>query len=92
MTRHARASTRNTTHARRQRLHGFIGHALEARPQPPDAQRLAELAYHFSRSGDRMRGADYAHRAAQLAMAAYAPEEALARYRTVVELTGEDDP
>ncbi len=39
-----------------------------------------------------MRGADYAHRAAQLAMAAYAPEEALARYRTVVGLTGEDDP
>jgi hypothetical protein len=68
------------THARRQRLHGFIGHALEARSQSAGAQRLAELAYHFARSGDRIRGADYARRAAQLAMAAYAPEEALAHY------------
>jgi predicted ATPase/DNA-binding CsgD family transcriptional regulator len=80
------------TRARRQRLHGFVGHALEARSLPPDAQRLTELAYHFSHSGDRMRGADYAQRAAQLAMAAYAPEEALAHYRTVIELTGADDP
>jgi predicted ATPase/DNA-binding CsgD family transcriptional regulator len=80
------------THARRQRLHGFIGRALEARSQPPDAQRLAELAYHFARSGDRLRGADYALRAAQLAMDAYAPEEALAHYRAVTELTGADDP
>jgi DNA-binding CsgD family transcriptional regulator len=80
------------THARRQRLHGFIGRALEARPQPPDAHRLAELAYHFARSGDRLRGADYARRAAQLAMAAYAPEEALAHYRAVVELANADDP
>ena len=80
------------THARRQRLHGFIGRALEARSPSPDAQRLAELAYHFSRSGDRLRGADYARHAAQVAMAAYAPEEALAHYQAVIELTGEDDP
>ena len=80
------------THARRQRLHGFIGRALEARSQSPDAQRLVELAYHFANSGDRVRGADYAQRAAQLALAAYAPEEALAHYHAVVELTGEDDP
>ncbi|HEX3270009.1 MAG TPA: AAA family ATPase [Ktedonobacterales bacterium] len=80
------------THARRQRLHGFIGHALEARSLSPDAQRLSELAYHFARSGDRVRGADYARRAAQLALAAYAPEEALAHYRAVLELTGADDP
>ena len=80
------------THARRQRLHGFIGRALEARSQSPDAQRLVELAYHFANSGDRIRGADYAQRAAQLAMAAYAPEEALAHYHAVVELTSADDP
>jgi predicted ATPase/DNA-binding CsgD family transcriptional regulator len=79
------------THARRQRLHGFIGRALEARSQSSAAQRLAELAYHFARSGDRIRGADYARRAAQQAMVAYAPEEALAQYRTVVELTSVDD-
>ncbi len=80
------------THARRQRLHGFIGRALEARSQPSDAQRLSELAYHFAHSGDRPRGAHYAQRAAQLAMAAYAPEEALAHYHAIVELTGADDP
>jgi predicted ATPase/DNA-binding CsgD family transcriptional regulator len=80
------------THARRQRLHGFVGRALEARSQPPDAQRLSELAYHFSRSGDRMRGADYARRAAQQAMTAYAAEEALAHYRAVLELSSTDDP
>jgi predicted ATPase/DNA-binding CsgD family transcriptional regulator len=80
------------TSVRRTRLHGFIGRALEARVKPMDAQRLTELAYHFARSGDHLRGADYAQRAAQLAMAAYAPEEALAHYRAVVELTAADDP
>jgi DNA-binding CsgD family transcriptional regulator/tetratricopeptide (TPR) repeat protein len=80
------------TRARRQRLHGFIGRALEARSRSPDAQRLAELAYHFARSGDRIRGIDYARRAARLAMDAYAPDEALAHYRTVVELSAADDP
>jgi DNA-binding CsgD family transcriptional regulator len=80
------------THARRQRLHGFVGRALEARSRSPDAQRLAELAYHFARSGDRIRGIDYAQRAAQLAMDAYAPDEALAHYRTVVALSAADDP
>jgi predicted ATPase/DNA-binding CsgD family transcriptional regulator len=80
------------THARRQRQHGFIGRALETRSHAPDAQRLTELAYHFARSGDRARGAGYSRRAAHLAMAAYAPEEAMAHFRVVVELTSADDP
>ncbi|MBA2450320.1 MAG: AAA family ATPase [Chloroflexi bacterium] len=80
------------TVSRRRRLHGFIGRALEALPEPADAQRLAELAFHFARSGDRARGAVYAQRAAEHAMHAYAPEEAMAHYRTALDLVDDTDP
>ncbi len=80
------------TSARRTRLHGFIGRALESDAERADVHRLAELAYHFARSGDRARGASYAQRAAGLAMQAYAPEEADAQFRVALDLTGSDDP
>lgn len=81
----------DVTAVRRGRLHGFIGRALEARTEPMDAQRLADLAFHFARSGDRARGADYAMRAAELAMQTYAPEDALAHYRVTLDLSDAAD-
>lgn len=82
----------DVTPARRRRLHGFIGHALEARAEPAGAQRLAELAFHFGRSGDRARGALYASRAADDALRAYAPAEAMAHHQTALSLVAPDDP
>lgn len=79
------------TALRRQRLHGFIGRALEMRPEPASAMHLSELAYHFARSGDRARGAAYALQAAEQALQAYAPEEAMTHYRTALDLIGADD-
>ena len=72
---------------RRRRLHGYIGRGLEAHPAPVPAQRLAALAFHFGRSGDRARGAAHAWRAAEHAMSTYAPDEALAHYRAALELS-----
>jgi DNA-binding NarL/FixJ family response regulator len=74
------------TTVRRRRLHGRIGEALEARPGGVSAQRLAELAFHFGRSGDHVRGVLYAQRAAEQAMRTYAPEEAMAHYRAALSL------
>ena len=53
--------------SRRTRLHALIGHRLEFRLDPSDAHRLAELAFHFARSGDRERGASYSQLAAEQA-------------------------
>ena len=80
------------TAVRRRRLHGFIGRALERRSNPEGAQDLADLAFHFTRSGDRGRGADYARRAAEQALSAYALDEALTHYRTALDLLDVDDP
>ncbi len=80
------------TSTRRMRMHGFIGRALESGSAQANAHRLAELAFHFARSGDRKRGATYAQRAAELAMQAYAPDEAASQYRVALDLTSADDP
>src|SRR5439155_5689573 len=80
------------TAVRRRRLHGLIGRALETQDEPAGPQRLAELAFHFARSGDRARGAAYAERAAGQALRAYAPEEALAHYRAALSLLEAGDP
>ena len=80
------------TIVRRRRLHGYVGRALEARPERDDAHQLAELAFHFARSGDRARGATYATRAAEQALAAYAPDEALANYRQALDLVAAAAP
>ena len=76
---------------RRQRLHKAIGLALEAGSDQKTAQQLADLAFHFARSGDRARGAEYSMRAAGQALHAYAPEAAIAQYRTALDLIDPDD-
>lgn len=87
---------------RRTRLHGFIGSALESRRQGQEGpeqferadgmQHLADLAFHFARSGDRRKGALYSQRAAEAAMRALAPQEASAHYRTALGLLDAADP
>jgi DNA-binding CsgD family transcriptional regulator/tetratricopeptide (TPR) repeat protein len=74
------------TAARRRRVHGVIGQALEKRLPRPDAAQLAELAFHFTSSGDSAQGVLYAQRAAEQANQAYAFEAAQAHYRTALEL------
>jgi tetratricopeptide (TPR) repeat protein len=76
---------------RRRRLHGFIGRILEAQAEQPEAQHLADLAFHFARSGDRTRGAHYARRAAEQALATCAPQEALKHYRAALDLLSAQD-
>lgn len=76
---------------RRKRLHGIIGQALERRADQENAQQLISLAFHFARSGDRERGVRYSLLAAERALLASAPEEALAQYRMALELLAPQD-
>lgn len=76
----------------RQRLHGLVGGALEQRGQPGDQGMLADLAFHFARSGDRGRGVTYARRALTHALQASAPEEARRHGQTALSLLPADDP
>jgi DNA-binding CsgD family transcriptional regulator len=78
--------------ARRRRLHGVIGRVLEGRASASSADGLAALAFHFARSGDAPRGADYARRAAEQSLAAYAAEQALELYQAALELLDASDP
>jgi predicted ATPase/DNA-binding CsgD family transcriptional regulator len=80
--------------SRRRRLHGLIGHVLEARYEPEKAlsmSHLTELAFHFARSSDRDRGIDYSQRAAASTLHTYAAEEALSHYHMALELLLPDD-
>ena len=76
----------DVTTARRTRLHTRLGRMLEASAEPRDARRVADLAFHFTRSGDRERGVTYARQAAESAMASFAFEEAMAHYHDALEL------
>lgn len=82
----------DVTPTHRRRVHGFVGHALEHQPGAVDTRRLADLAFHFARSGDRARGADYARRAAEHALHASAPDEAMAHFQAALRLVDDDDP
>ncbi len=77
--------------SRRARLHILIGRRLELRLHSASARQLAELAFHFVRSGDRELGAAYSLRAAEQARQAYAHQEAVEHYRTALLLVDEQD-
>jgi predicted ATPase/DNA-binding CsgD family transcriptional regulator len=79
------------TPARRKRVHGFIGRVLEARLEQEDAQQLAQLAFHFAHSGDRVRGITYSQLAAAQAMRAAAPGEAMSHYYMALALLDQQD-
>jgi predicted ATPase len=83
--------TAEVTSLRRRRLHGFIGRVLEAQADQGSAQHLADLAFHFARSGDRTRGAYYARRAAEQAFQASASEDAMKHYRVALDLLPSED-
>ncbi len=78
--------------SRRTRLHTLIGRRLELQLDHSDAHQLAELAFHFARSGDRELGASYAQLAAEQARRAYAPEVAVGHYRTALLLVADQHP
>src|SRR2546423_13110287 len=80
--------------SRGRRLHGIIGQLLEAsdgQEQTLSASQLADLAFHFARSGDQERGVHYTLRAAAQALQATALEEAMAQYRAALVLLGPED-
>ena len=77
--------------SRRTRLHTLVGRRLELRLNHSDAHQLAELAFHFARSGDRELGATYSQLAAEQARRAYAPQEAVGHYRTALLLVADHD-
>jgi len=74
---------------RRERLHLRAAHALEEAYPDRLEDYAADLAYHYREAGEGA-PAETAYRwtvkAAQLAMAAYAPAEAVALYRSALEL------
>jgi ATP/maltotriose-dependent transcriptional regulator MalT len=74
------------TAVRRRRLHAAIGEALERRGTT-GSRHLADLAFHFTRAGDRARGATYALAAADRALASSAGAEAQALYTDALALT-----
>lgn len=79
---------------RRRRLHETIGRLLEARydqNKPKSTYQLAELAFHFTHSGDRVRGSAYSQLAAEQALKSLAFEEAMSHYRMALELLDSDD-
>ena len=79
------------TPARRRRIHGFIGRVLEVRLEQGEAQQLAQLAFHFAHSGDRVRGVTYSQLAAAQAMRAAAPGEAMSHYHMALALLDQQD-
>jgi class 3 adenylate cyclase len=74
---------------RRERLHLRAAHALEEAHPDRLEEYAAELSYHYREAGEGA-SAETAYRwtvkAAQQAMAAYAPAEAVALYRSALEL------
>jgi DNA-binding CsgD family transcriptional regulator len=70
--------------ARRGRLHGAIGTALLAGHRDP--RWLAEVAFHFARSGDAERGVTFSVQAGEVALRSYAHEEAYSHFRTALDL------
>ncbi len=77
--------------SRRTRLHTLIGRRLERRLDLSNSHQLAELAFHFARSGERELGAVYSHLMAKQAIRAYAPQEAVEYYRTALLLVPDQD-
>ena len=70
--------------ARREAWHRRVGEALERHAQQSE-RRVAELAYHFARSGDWDKAITYLERAGDLAEAVQAHAESEAYYRECVE-------
>ncbi len=81
------------TSVRRKRLHGFIGRVFELRLTSDEqtSPMLADLAFHFTLSGDRERGATYATQAAERAVSTFAYEDAVHQYQVALGLLDATD-
>ncbi len=80
--------------SRRQRLHDAIGRTLEARYEKGNTKstyQLVELAFHFTHSGDCMRGVTYSQLAAEQALRSSASKEAIKHYQTALKLLDSSD-
>jgi len=80
--------------SRRQRLHEAIGRTLEARYEKGNTKstyQLAELAFHFTHSGDCIRGVTYSQLAAEQALRSSASKEAMNHYQTALKLLDSSD-
>jgi DNA-binding CsgD family transcriptional regulator len=75
------------TPTRRRRLHGFIGHALELQGSADSSA----LAYHYTRSGDRAKGAEFAIEAMRQSIASFSFDSAIELGETALTLLNPDD-
>jgi predicted ATPase/DNA-binding CsgD family transcriptional regulator len=78
--------------ARQHALHEKIGRALEEEMRTNGVDMNAEIAFHYVRSNDHKRGAEFSRRAAESALRSYAIERALDHYENVIKLVGTASP
>jgi predicted ATPase len=71
---------------RRKQLHGHVGHAIETIYTASLDDHLAELAHHFSRSGNQVKAVEYLHLAGTQAMARGALPQAIGDFERALEL------
>src|SRR5262249_23093140 len=71
---------------RRKQLHEHVGHAIESMYTASLDDHLAELAHHFSRSGNQVKAIEYLHLAATQAMARAALPQAIRDFEQALGL------
>ena len=71
---------------RRKQLHGHVGHAIETIYTSSLDDHLAELAHHFSRSGNPAKAVEYLQLAGTQAMARGALPQAIRNFEQALEL------
>jgi DNA-binding CsgD family transcriptional regulator/tetratricopeptide (TPR) repeat protein len=80
--------------SRRRRLHSLIGHVLETQAGQEhtlSVYQLADLAFHFARSGDQTRGVHYSLLAATQSLQTTAIEKAMSHYSVALALLSHND-
>jgi predicted ATPase len=71
---------------RRKQLHEHVGHAIESIYTASLDDHLAELAHHFSRSGNQVKAVEYLHLAGSQAMARGALPQAIGEFERALAL------
>jgi DNA-binding winged helix-turn-helix (wHTH) protein/tetratricopeptide (TPR) repeat protein len=78
--------------ARRARLHGAVGRALEASYGSRIAERAGEVAFHYSRAGEALPAVKYLQMAAGQALRRYAYKEAIGQLTSALRLVEDIEP
>jgi len=73
------------SHAQRQEWHAQVGDSLARTDEPTRYERLEQIAYHYSRSGDSYKAARFTRLAGDKARARQADEAALAFYAQTLD-------